>query len=106
MALPDLVTTIARNSAPRARPIQEAEAYIRSRLWALEESAVNELYAIYRDSFERMAGRLRNVATQYGAGETWSASDLAFRTRTEAALAQIGGGPGWRHSAARGASPR
>jgi len=91
MALPDLVTTIARNSAIRSRAIQETEAYIRSRLWALEESAVNELYAIYRDSFERMAGRLRNVAAQYGAGETWSASDLTFRTRTEAALAQIGG---------------
>src|SRR3990167_1029018 len=90
MALPDLVTVIARNSAIRARTIQEAEAYIRSRLWALEELAVNELYAIYRDAFERMASRLRNVAAQYGAGETWSASDLAFRARTEAVLAQIG----------------
>src|SRR3990172_9383938 len=90
MALPDLVTVIARNSAIRARTIQEAEAYIRSRLWALEELAVNELYAIYREAFERMASRLRSVAAQYGAGETWSASDLAFRTRTEAVLAQIG----------------
>src|SRR3990167_10947262 len=37
-----------------------------------------------------MASRLRNVAAQCGAGETWSASDLAFRARTEAVLAQIG----------------
>src|SRR3990172_6387969 len=64
----DPITVVARNSAIRSRAIQETEAYIRSRLWALEELAVNELYAIYRDSFERMAGRLRSVAAQYGAG--------------------------------------
>ena len=89
MTFSDPITVIARNSAIRSRAVQEAEEFIRSHIWALENAAVNELYALYGETYRRLSEQLATTAIQYGAGETWSASDLAFRRRTDALLAQI-----------------
>ncbi len=85
----DQVAFVARQSTIRSHAIQEAEVFLRSHLWALEDAAVNDLYRLYIESYTRLAGQLAATAAQYGAGETWSASDQFFRQRTEALMAQV-----------------
>ena len=80
---------LARLYAIRARAIQDAEQYVRSRIFALEQMTVNELYSVYLGVFGQLSGALMTTAMQYGAGEVWSFTDAAFRARTEQLLAQI-----------------
>lgn len=89
MTTVDLVTFAARNAAIRRRAVKEAEDFIRAHIWALEEAAVNTLYRIYEQAYREMARELVEVWQQYVSGETWSATDIYFRRRTEALLAQL-----------------
>ena len=85
----DNVTFAARQSAIRSRALYDAENFVRSHIWALEDAAINELYQIYLDAYGSMSAQLVETFTRYTSAETWLASDLAFRQRTETILAQI-----------------
>lgn len=85
----DAVTAAARNRAIRERAIQEAEAFVRSHIFALEDAAINTLGDLYLDAYREMAQALSAIAAQYGAGEVWSASDVLFRQRTESLMQAI-----------------
>lgn len=85
----DPVTAAARNRAIREQAIREAEAYVRSRIWALEDAAVNTLGDLYLAAYRQMAAALAEAFARYSSGEAWSASDALFRLRTETLLSEI-----------------
>lgn len=80
-------TTIARNAAIRFRAISESSDWLRSHLWAMEDAAVNELGQLYLNYYRELVNELMIAVERYGG--TWSASDAAFRARTEYLLSQI-----------------
>lgn len=67
----------------------DADRYVQGHIYALENKTVNELYAQYERAYLNLQIQLEAVAKRYGTGETWSASDAAFRERTEALVSQI-----------------
>lgn len=85
----DPVAAAARNAAIRTRAIQDAENFVRSHIWALEDAAINTLGDIYAGAFREMLVALTQTWLRYNTGDTWSASDVYFRERTEALLQQI-----------------
>jgi SPP1 gp7 family putative phage head morphogenesis protein len=72
-----------------AERLRAAEEYVRRHIWALEQAAVNELYALYQQAYERMLMSLQAVFLQSVDGGRWTAADMRFRARTEYLLAQI-----------------
>jgi SPP1 gp7 family putative phage head morphogenesis protein len=67
----------------------DADKYVAGHIYALENKTVNDLYAQYERAYLNLQIQLEAIAKRYGTGETWSASDAAFRERTEALVSQI-----------------
>lgn len=84
-----LEATDTRSALMRQRAIRDAENYVRSHIWALEDAAINTLGDAYAAAYREMVGELTTTWLRYQTGETWSASDAAFRMRTESLLQQI-----------------
>src|SRR3990167_9791221 len=76
-------------SVIRNKAIEKSETFIRSRIWTLEDSAVNELGQLYLETYQKLASDLNLVWGRYGTGDKWSVSDAFYRDRTEALLDQI-----------------
>lgn len=75
---------------PSFRTVMNAQdKYVAGHIYALEAKTVNDLYAQYERSYINLQIQLEAIARRYGTGETWSASDAAFRERTEVLVSQI-----------------
>lgn len=71
------------------RYLNDADKFVQGHIYALEAKTVNDLYHQYERAYLNMQIQLEAIARRYGAGETWSANDAAFRERTEVLVAQI-----------------
>src|SRR3972149_3597423 len=71
------------------RFLNDADKYVQGHIYALEAQTVNNLYAEYERSYVNLQIQLESIAKRYGTGETWSASDSAFRERTDLLVSQI-----------------
>lgn len=69
--------------------MNDGDKYVTSHIYAMENEAVNALFAEYERAYHNMAIALEAVQQRYGSGETWNASDAQFRQRTETLLQQI-----------------
>lgn len=75
---------------PSFRTVMNAQdKYVAGHIYTLEAKTVNDLYASYERSYINLQIQLEAIARRYGTGETWSASDAAFRERTEVLVSQI-----------------
>lgn len=69
--------------------MREAEEYVRSHIWALEDAVANSLRELYLQAYNDLARALTLEFLHSAQGETWKATDPGFRARTEALLRQI-----------------
>jgi SPP1 gp7 family putative phage head morphogenesis protein len=92
--MPDLTPEqLARNKAIRDKATRDAEEWARSHIWALEDSTVAELYALFLDVFDELSQKLVRVFMNSQA-DKWAITDPGYRQRTESLLAQIDGAIG------------
>ncbi len=84
----DAVAVAARNQAIRNRALLEAQAFVRSHIFALEDRTADELRGLLEIAYNQLSRQLDDVWLRYGVGETWNASDVLFRQRTEYLLDQ------------------
>lgn len=90
MSLPNGAAILAeRNTARRQAAMRDAEEYVRTRIWRLEDDTIAELGQLYLDAYTQMAGQVAGLAARYGSDDTWSANDTVFRARTESVLDAI-----------------
>src|SRR3990167_7976124 len=75
----------------RQAVLRAADEWVRSRIWRLEESAVDLLGQLYLEAYAQMSAQLTQIFSRYVAGEIWAAGDVAFRARTEILMQLIGG---------------
>lgn len=68
----------------------EAAAFLRARVWALEETAAQMLGEEFGRANGELQAFLAELAGRYGVADAWTATDAGYRARTEALLAQIG----------------
>ena len=80
-----------RQAEARRNTIAQDEQYVRSHIWALEDSAVRDLFQLMLQARMNMTQALIDVALRYGRGDTWNATDARFRERTDELLRQIDG---------------
>lgn len=87
MSLPSGAAIAAeRNVARRQAAMRDAEEYVRTRIWRLEDDTIAELGQLYLEAYQQMAGQVAGIAARYGDVGSWSANDTVFRARTEALL--------------------
>src|SRR3990172_1239966 len=73
----------------RGKWISDDEQFVRGHIWSLEEAVAQELARLFLDSRARLQQSMNEVFERYATGGTWSASDVAFRQRTDYLMAQI-----------------
>ena len=87
MALP--ASTRHTNARDRRQALLDAEEYIRSHLWRLEDDSVNALYSQYLQAYRSMLEALDSIWRNSVQADAWTASDSKFAARLNTLMGAI-----------------